>query len=457
MLLKDNITNSWFEYIDPNDEYELVEGGMNILFDNSGMNLPNMGDAAMSQVAVTRLGRLWPDARINVVTWEPGLLATYCPTAHAIPALGRSVLSKNEMLIGTKRLLRYLPDRWSQVFLELDKALRSKRPRLVLRALGFKKKYLGSHVEEKIAFLDAVVGADLIVIGGGGDFYDGTAGGAMMLLDMIDFASRLGKPTVMLGQGIGCIQQEELRNRTKTLFPLVNIICLREKLTGFPFLQSIGVSTERMVVTGDDAIELAYEQRPAELGNKIGFNIRLAHYSKVKESDVEAFRKVLNAVAQKYCTSLVGVPISFNKGESDLNAIREKFAGYDSYFDAGESLDSPLKVIQQVGRCRIVVTGSYHAGVFALSQGVPVVGLAKSEYYSDKFLGLADQFGLGCEVVWLDGKDFEGRLLNAINSAWESADDLRPKLLREAQRQVEAGHTGYQRIYQEITRIQYPK
>jgi colanic acid/amylovoran biosynthesis protein len=429
---------------------------MNILFDNTGRNLPNMGDAAQCQVGVNRLLKLWPDARINVITFEPGLLAAYCPTTFPIPAPGRRVLSKRGILIG-QRLLNYLPGRWRGAALDMDAAMRHKWPRLALHVLRFKKKILESNVEELIAFLNAVLRADLIVIGGGGDFYDDTAEGAMTLLDILEMAIRLEKPTVMLGQGIGDIQKNELRNRAKAVLPSVNVICLREIRTGIPFLYSIGVSSERIVVTGDDAIELAYEQRPPELGDKIGVNLRVGCLSEIRESHVKAVRSVLHMAAQKYCTSLIPAPIAFNKGESDCDAIRELLAGYNGLSDAGETLDSPLKIIQQVGRCRIVVTGSYHAGVFALSQGIPVVGLAKSEYYIDKFLGLADQFGLGCEIVLLEGDDFERSLLSAIDFAWKSADNLRPTLVDAARRQVEAGHAGYQRIYQEIKRIRHHK
>ena len=49
--------------------------------------------------------------------------------------------------------------------------------------------------------------------------------------------------------------------------------------------------------------------------------------------------------------------------------------------------------ITTIARCRLVVTGSYHAALFALSMGVPAIGIATSRYYEDKFLGLADQFG----------------------------------------------------------------
>ena len=51
----------------------------------------------------------------------------------------------------------------------------------------------------------------------------------------------------------------------------------------------------------------------------------------------------------------------------------------------------PRAIIKRIGRCRVVVTGSYHVAVFALSQGIPAICLANSEYYEIKFRGLADQ------------------------------------------------------------------
>ncbi|NJR75723.1 MAG: polysaccharide pyruvyl transferase family protein [Scytonema sp. CRU_2_7] len=104
--------------------------------------------------------------------------------------------------------------------------------------------------------------------------------------------------------------------------------------------------------------------------------------------------------------------------------------------------------MEQIGRCRVVVTGSYHAGVFALAQGIPIMGLAKSEYYADKFLGLADQFGVGCEVIFLHEQEFATKLVDSIDRALESAEQLRPQLLEAAKEQVELGHTAYKRVYE---------
>ena len=106
-------------------------------------------------------------------------------------------------------------------------------------------------------------------------------------------------------------------------------------------------------------------------------------------------------------------------------------------------------------RCRIVVTGSYHAGVFALSQGIPVVCLAKSHYYIDKFLGLADQFRAGCQLVFLNQEALSERFLDSIEKAWESAEDTRLPLLEAADRQVEMSRKAYKRLYELVsTKIQ---
>lgn len=420
---------------------------MNILIDNTGMNLPNMGDTAQCQVAVERLGRLWPTARINVITYTPDLLAIHCPTAHPVPASGRVVLSQKQALFG-RRVHKCFPSAGSALISELEKIIMNRFPRFALFVLRLKWKYFRSNVKEMEAFLRALLEADLVVIGGGGDFYEAIPGQVMNLSGLIERAIRLGKPVVMVGQGIGRLQSYKLRKRAKAVLPLVNVICIRETRTGLPSLDSLGVSPERIVVTGDDAIELAYKQRPAELGDAIGVNLRVGYFSEVKEAHIKVVRSALHMAAQKYHASLIPAPIAFNEDGKDSDAIRELLAGYDDSSDGGQTLDCPLKVIQQIGLCRIVVTGSYHAGVFALSQGIPVVGLVKSPYYVDKFLGLADQFQVGCEVVFLDADNLLEEVMMAIGKSWESAQHVRSKLLDAADRQVMAGHAGYHTVYE---------
>jgi colanic acid/amylovoran biosynthesis protein len=109
--------------------------------------------------------------------------------------------------------------------------------------------------------------------------------------------------------------------------------------------------------------------------------------------------------------------------------------------------ETPAELVRRVGRCRVVVTGTYHGAVFALAQGIPAVGLAQSEMYFDKFRGLAAQFGDGCQIVRLDDTQFPQRTAEAIKELWLSAESLRPQLLASSARQIELGRSAYQRIH----------
>jgi colanic acid/amylovoran biosynthesis protein len=234
-----------------------------------------------------------------------------------------------------------------------------------------------------------------------------------------------------------------VRRLAKRLFPQVSLVCLRETFTGPDSLASLGVSPSRVLVTGDDAIELVYGQRRAEPGNGIGINVRVAEYSHVTGEDLDHIARVIRATAARYNAPVVPVPVAFNAAESDLTRIQSMLAT-EPFLD--DQPDSPQAVIRQVSRCRVVVTGSYHAGVFALAQGIPAIGLFRSPYYRDKFGGLVSQFGGGCLTVSLDGADFGERLDRAIESAWLSAADLRQPLLSAAARQIQAGEEAYQRL-----------
>jgi colanic acid/amylovoran biosynthesis protein len=147
---------------------------------------------------------------------------------------------------------------------------------------------------------------------------------------------------------------------------------------------------------------------------------------------------------------LIPVPIAFHAWANDHLTIRRLLQGFDDHSDGGITLDTPLKVIRQIGRCRIVVTGAYHAAVFALSQGIPVVGLSASDDYTAKFRGLQDQFGLGCETVFLGASDASERLEAAAERAWQLAEKVRLPLQETAGRQIALSQGAYERIRENI-------
>jgi colanic acid/amylovoran biosynthesis protein len=169
---------------------------------------------------------------------------------------------------------------------------------------------------------------------------------------------------------------------------------------------------------------------------------------------IDRLRPVLHKFARLHNVPLIPVPIAFHAWANDHLTIQQLLKGFDDDSDGGITLDTPLKVIQQAGQCRIVVTGAYHAAVFALSQGIPVVGLSASDDYTAKFLGLEDQFGLGCETVLLDATDASEKLAAAAERAWQSAEQVRLPLLESAQRQIELSQWAYERVREDLFSIE---
>ena len=416
---------------------------MRVLVDSSSYALHNMGDVAMLQVAVSRLQALWPEATIHVPASSPELLARHCPGTRPVPSNGLRKWMEWSRLPSCDRAPRAL----SRRFAAADSTFRNHLPGLSDRvALRRAKGHSADH-EDIEAFLGVVKTAELLVLAGGGYMTDSFRGHALSSLELLSRFQRRGLPTAMVGQGIGPLCDQELLDRARVTLPRVGLIGTREGRAALPLLESIGVSRERIRVTGDDAIELAFRSRRERLGTSLGVNARVSSYSSVGRDLLGELRSAFRKAAEKVgATALLPVPISSAAADSDVESLRELLQVGESGKEGPDRLDTPLEVVRQVGECRVVVTGSYHAGVFALSQGIPVVGLTRSVYYTDKFLGLADQFGPGCRIVSLDEPCLIDTLSARIGELWREADALRPILLAAAARQVEDGHEAYARL-----------
>jgi polysaccharide pyruvyl transferase WcaK-like protein len=423
---------------------------MKILIEQSGHHLKNMGDLAMLQVAISRLQGFWSNSEIHVITTDPILLEKYCPGTYPFSPSGRNIWNFKEHFKNkfANKLAFYF------YRFGLDNNLRKLSPYLMKSLIQyiFLLRNRQQLLSEFRAFNDVLFNADLVIATGGGYMND-LFHMANNVLNTLQLAVTLQKKTAIFGNGLGPLRDSKTLLKAKCTLPAIDVIGLRENRVGPSLLKSFGVASERVIVTGDDAIELSYQARKDVLGDGIGVNLRIASYSDVSFDAIESVRKSLHSIARFYDIKLIPVPIARYSApapkfeEPDSVSIKKLIEGFTDQSDGGLHLDTPEKVIENVSLCRVVVTGSYHAGVFALSQGIPVVALAKSEYYVDKFLGLAVQFGIGCEVVFLNDKNLEETLTSTIQKLWSQAEDLRPKLLESAKSQIELSLSAYKRVY----------
>jgi colanic acid/amylovoran biosynthesis protein len=172
----------------------------------------------------------------------------------------------------------------------------------------------------------------------------------------------------------------------------------------------------------------------------------MSDYAAISDDVAAGLAATLRDAAGQLGAEMRAVAISAVPGEEDRLALQHVLGdavGSDADGAVGTSVED---VIESIARCRVVVTGSYHAAVFALAMGVPAIGLAASRYYEDKFLGLAEQFGPGFDVVLLSGPTAGADLGDLVVAAWRRAPDTRPSLQVAAQRQVDLGHAAYDRI-----------
>jgi polysaccharide pyruvyl transferase WcaK-like protein len=407
----------------------------------------NMGDVAMLQVAVARLLKLWPDARIEVLTDSPAALARYCPGAIPLSRIGCRSWVDDRIVLG--RLHEFLSAAISTALSRLKRSVRLRWPallRFVLdRRLGLRDG--GGRRSSLQTFLESLGATDFFAVCGAGGFADSCRAWNLFILNAMETALYRNIPVVMFGQGMGPLSDADVLARARKVLPQVTLITLRGGRGGASLLEALGVSPAKALTTGDEATELAYAAAGAP-GTEIGVNLRVAAYSPVSGDAVAMVGRILREFAQRQRVSLLPVPIAFHDCADDRETIRQMLSELDQVSNEADALDSPAMLIEQVARCRILVTGAYHAAVFALGQGIPVVCLATSAYYLAKFQGLGDLYGTGCTIIQLDQLDAGERLAHALEHTWNTADTLRVTLLRSARRQVQQSREAYQKIHE---------
>ncbi|GAB0104479.1 hypothetical protein JMUB6875_34530 [Nocardia sp. JMUB6875] len=436
-------------------------GTVRVLIENGEYALRNRGDIAMLAMAVEHLRQRWPKARIGVLTEEPGILRGLLPGAEPVVAntggqWGRSGLAGLLDEQAGIRLLGPAALQWRAA---------TEGPKHYLRGLADRarqevKQYTGIGSDAasppSLAPIPAALAeSDLVIALGGGYLTDSDRHQAHRALNLLEAAQHQGIPTAMIGQGIGPLQDGELVRRAAEVLPGVDLIAVRERRRGPALLDELGVDPERVLLTGDDAIEFAYRSRRPGIGADLGVSLRISSRSQVSDAARETLGEVLRREAAALDTALAPLIVAEGMG-GDRRHTLPLLHGAPRAREPIARTGTAQDVVRQVSRCRVVVTSAYHLAVFALSQGIPAVAVTASQYYDDKFYGLADMFDAdtadataesGLRIVHLDADDLDTELTRAIRRLWESAPEVRDTLQQRAVEQIDAGRAGLDRVY----------
>lgn len=411
---------------------------MKILIDcgNYFVDNNNNGDKAIYKVMINRLTSLWPDARIKFITLDPELIRRDYPDAEPF-------------ILSARHHWQFFPPRKKpcQPVFYAQSMMQSFCPKIVRRRAIKRMRRNAVTSADAEPLIRELKNSDLVLASGGGWFSDAFARHAMGILDTLEAAVELGKPAAIMSCGFERIESPYLNRKAHSVLPRLNLIACRENAASPKILRSFGVQQEKILVSGDDAVEIAYETHTEKSGKGIGINLRVAEYSGITEEQLVTLRTVLQKVSRKYDAPLLPVPISLF-GPSDPDTIKALLSNHPGPLDGGANLDTPEKTIRKLGQCRLLVTGSYHAAVFALSKGIPVIAISGSQHYHMKLTGLADMFGgKGCVVLASNGPELPELLFAEIDNAWTQSKPEKNNLLSSAKRQVDSGRLAYEKLY----------
>lgn len=439
------------------------EHPLRILLENGEYWLSNKGDLAILDITIRRIVQRWPSARIGVLTNRPSLLRAFEPDAEPVSYPTGGEWAKWNRL---GRVPGFFGPTVAGPVLRVCVAAMTRIEKLVRTAVApvraAKRKGSESSSTTKnptrVALSrdggrlpNAVADASLVIAIGGGYLADVDKFQTMRTLDLLEYAVTHGIPAVMLGQGIGPIHDPDLIDRAAAVLPKVDFIAVREDRRGPDLLRSLGVRSEQIVVTGDDAVELAYCMRKQELGTEIGVCLRVADYAPVGAPVQDAVGRIARGVAAETGARLVPLIVSEHDSE-DRRSTLPLLTGFPAVARPLGRFARARALVCEVGRCRIVVTGAYHIAVFALAQGIPVVALSTSRYYDDKFGGLDSMFGSGIDIVRIDRDDVDDRLTLAMHNAWDAAPETRSVLLARAVEQIDASRLAFARAAELVER-----
>jgi colanic acid/amylovoran biosynthesis protein len=245
-----------------------------------------------------------------------------------------------------------------------DSAIVTRYPAF-LHGVSLRHRVRGGSADSITEFIRALSKADIVPATGGGYLTDEFPFMVEWTAWLLLAAQRMGKRTALFGQGIGPLENQQLRSLLAQALHEIEFVGLREGVFGLTLMEELGLDRRKCVVTGDDALELSYAAARAGIGTKLGVNLRRAFYSGISNEVESRVSKVLSRLLAELQTSPVVIPIDFQENDAEVGA---KLLGRTNFISKKIEVSDAIRLASE---CRVVITGSYHAAVFALGQGIP--------------------------------------------------------------------------------------
>lgn len=345
----------------------------------------NLGDEAQLTRSVERLRAEFPNSRLIAVAHSvndevevDGLEVSYSAIRYltsgiSIPPIGARLPKTATQLL--------------RVMLLLANAVRVRHGRRPFLLSSEGRAALREMAESRALYMSGA-GAfnDLYMLGAGGVW--GVIARCM---------SVLGKPVVASGQQIGPLARSSQRLLARWALRRVDLLGVRDPLSASE-AQRIDVPPHRIVLTGDDAWDLAPAPEAvadATLARHripagfIAAQMRFGPSVGWDQADSRPYARSLDRLSSELGLPIVFVPCATGVGADDRFAaarVREQLS-VPSLSITEELGARTTKAV--LGKAALAVGTANHFCVFAASMGTPVVGIHASPYMTHKIEGIA--------------------------------------------------------------------
>lgn len=278
------------------------------------------------------------------------------------------------------------------------------------------------------ATVDAVAGADGVVVSGGGNLSSTWPDLLYERAALLQLARMFGKPSIVLGQTIGPRLRDEERRLLAGSLSSARFVGVRE-LPSAALALELGVPMERLWYQTDDALACDRGQTPTTRNAGAMIAVTIDPLVRARVAVFNALVTQLRELARATGAQLVLIPHVFGDDSlpSDLieaRVIAERLALPETRIAAG--LDAH-EVRELTGAASLIVSTRYHPIVFGLGAGVPAIGIYGDEYCRIKLQGAQAHARLDRWTLTYDDVA-RGELLPSALELWRTRDDVRPSL-----------------------------
>ncbi len=294
-----------------------------------------------------------------------------------------------------------------------------------------------------LAVIDAIGASDLVVVTGAGNIASNWPMHIFERSAIAEIARRAGVPFVVSGQTIGPSLNPDDAALVRQLLGSARLVGLRESAS-FELVRRLGIGHDSMEQTVDDASFLGIDAAVSDDEVPTGEYCLVSFSTHVGDHDRAA---VLDAAARLLDNvAALGLEIVFYAhfgplaGETVRGDVvmHEAVASRMQAASRSAPTGDPRDGARLARGAALVISSRYHPAVFAVSAGVPTIGIAVDDYTTVKLTGALGN--LGQDAVLTANSLIAGAGASVLSRVWAERAAIRARgRALAAERQADSG------------------